>query len=611
MEKTWDYMTSIIRVLSDTTINQIAAGEVIENPASVVKELVENAIDAGSTEICIECIGGGFQLIKVADNGSGMGHDDAILSIERHATSKIKEIDDLEKVFSMGFRGEALSSIASISKLIIHTCKADTTMGTKVTCYGGKIIGVETSPRRNGTTIEVSSLFYNVPARKKFQKSAIAAQMEVTKVIVHLALGFPHISFKLIANNKEVVAVQAKQGVLQTQVINAAEQLLGEEFTKQTLKVEYQGEGIKIVGLTGLPTYAKKNKSAQYLYINNRHILSSLVSNAVLEAYAFAIDTKSFPVFLLHLSIPAHAVDVNVHPQKKQVRFQDELFIHTSIKEAVDQTFGSVVTTSNIDTTTRHHTAPLVEPSVQKHNVPDNWQHRSSWHKPAPFPVGEQQNFVSMQQHISFLLVHDNIGWIHPQELSSFQSDVFALSNETGIVLVDLKELQRTLFYHESYSKIKQKQTMQDIQQLMFPIVFAFDRDKIELFSLYQQWLILLGVKIQLQGLKVLVIGLSDSLSTNTLEEYLEEVIDILALGNDASSFTEQCMHKLCLAFIRYACYRNIKQEQASALVRKFFEKKYTNFSPFKKPIFIHVDENGIDKLFQSHQKSIFSSCEK
>lgn len=316
-----------IQVLSEETINQIAAGEVIENPASVVKELLENALDAGATQIVVEIKGGGFQSIRISDDGCGMEQDDALLSLERHATSKIKEVEDLQQLQTMGFRGEALASIAAVSQMTLTTASHT---ATRIEIEGGKILHVGPASRTRGTTIEVRSLFYNVPARKKFQKSAAASGVEIHRALVALSLGHPEVSFELIHNEQRVFSATPSLGRPFVEALRMRmKEVLGEGFGG--LHVAHES----LRGFLGVPSETRPNRTGQYLFINRRLVTSPLISFAVRDAYGTRLDKDRHPIYVLHLNLPSDVVDVNVHPQKKEVRFQDEAGIRRKVQEAV------------------------------------------------------------------------------------------------------------------------------------------------------------------------------------------------------------------------------------------------------------------------------------
>lgn len=304
--------------LPASVVNQIAAGEVVENPASIVKELIENSLDAGAKRISVDIVAGGQQLIRVEDDGCGMSPDDALLSLERHATSKIQTVEDLQELATMGFRGEALAAISSVSHFELKT--SDGT-GTRVLAEGGKVVAVEPCARNRGTTIEVRSLFYNVPARKKFQKSQSANSSQVTKIVEILALAHPEVAFVL--NGKEFAPSSQKVRI---------EEILGEH--------EHEVKGKGISGFVAAPGKAMATRTGQYLFINKRPIFSPLLSKAVKEAFGTRIAEHAYPRFVLFLDIAPDMVDVNVHPQKREVRFRDEGAIFRLVQHAVESTFS-------------------------------------------------------------------------------------------------------------------------------------------------------------------------------------------------------------------------------------------------------------------------------
>ena len=311
-------MKQKILKLPETVINQIAAGEVVENPASIVKELIENSLDAGARHIAVDIIGGGQQLIRIEDDGCGMSPEDALLCLERHATSKIRDVEDLQTLGTMGFRGEALAAIASVSHFELKT--SDGT-GTRILAEAGRVITLEPCARNRGTTIEVRSLFYNVPARKKFQKSASANSAQVTRVIETIALAHPEVAFSL--NGREFAPTDQKRRI---------EEILGPH--------EHEVFSDSISGFVAAPSKAMSTRTGQYLFINRRPIFSPLLSKAVKEAFSTRIGEHSYPRFVLFLEVSPDSVDVNVHPQKKEVRFRDEGAMFRLVQSAVAKVFA-------------------------------------------------------------------------------------------------------------------------------------------------------------------------------------------------------------------------------------------------------------------------------
>lgn len=324
-------MTASIRLLDDMTINQIAAGEVVENSASVVKELVENALDAGALHITVEILAGGRQLIRVSDDGSGMSRDDARLSLLRHATSKILAAEDLASLVTMGFRGEALAAIGSISKLrLITNATGDERQGHMIVQEGGVVVEECSCLHKKGSTLEISALFYNTPARRKFQRSISHETASVTKVIEQIALAYPEVSFILQQGGERLIARGAES------LENRMRALLGQQ---EWSAIKASEGPYSLSGFISPPEHSRPNRSGQYLFINNRVVTSPLVAAGVLAGYGTLLETKRFPLFVLHLNMAPHLVDVNVHPQKEEVRLKDESFLRQWIAEEVAKVF--------------------------------------------------------------------------------------------------------------------------------------------------------------------------------------------------------------------------------------------------------------------------------
>jgi len=334
-------MTSKIRVLSDHTINKIAAGEVIENPASVVKELVENSLDAGATEIHVEIRGGGRQLIRITDDGCGMNNDDALLCLERHATSKIRSVEEIHDISTMGFRGEAIPSIASISKFTLLTRPVDEkgespATGSMVIVDGGKLISCTPVACAPGTTIEIKSLFFNVPVRKKFLKSPTIDANEILKTVSLMALGYPAVKFHLTNDGKNMLSTPpVLEKSFDKRLKARIGEVIGQDFLENSVFLTHENQGFEVQGVVGVPGYTRHNRSGQYLFINQRAVYSPLVAYAVKDGYGTALPTGRHPTFVLHLSVPGGLVDVNVHPQKREVRLRQEPIIRDLIAKAI------------------------------------------------------------------------------------------------------------------------------------------------------------------------------------------------------------------------------------------------------------------------------------
>ncbi len=397
--------------LSESVINQIAAGEVVENPASIIKELLENSIDAGATQIVIRIRGGGQILIEVDDNGCGMCQEDAILSLERHATSKIRTADDLFTLSTMGFRGEAVAAIASVSLMEIKT--SDGNVGTWIKAKGGTIEEMIPNARNQGTTVTVRSLFFNVPARKKFQKSISANTAQVTKVIEIIACANPEITFTYFSQD--------------ARILHLPKQTKKERIEAIFGSFEHEGNANDCWGLFRAPLHAKTQRRDQVLFINKRPIFSPLIANAVKAGYGTRLDENMYPPFVLFLELDPALIDVNVHPQKKEVRFAQQNALFSKVEMFV----------GNLFVQKSFFSSPLVFEEPQ-----------FSFCEPTPF------SFPAIQQTLEFV--------VHARPL--YVLGKYLLMEKEGLILVDLQSARSRIFFEEIVSGKPQLQT------LLFPL---------------------------------------------------------------------------------------------------------------------------------------------
>lgn len=328
---------SKIRVLADHVANQIAAGEVVERPASVAKELVENSIDAGATRITIEIEAGGRRLLKVSDDGEGMVRDDAVLAFERHATSKIRASEDLAAIGTLGFRGEALASIASVAKVELTTFTEGANAATRVTIDGGRMRAVKDAAHPRGTTIVVRDLFFNIPARRKFLRSEATETYHLANLVTHYALAHPEIAFTFANNGREMVrAAPAKD------LRERAYQIFGEEFLENLLEVNGgESQVARVTGYVSAPRDRRTSRDSQYLFVNRRFVRDRMIGRALSEGYRSILPHGVYPAALLFIETPLEEVDVNVHPAKTEVRFRRQPAVADAVREAVKGALAS------------------------------------------------------------------------------------------------------------------------------------------------------------------------------------------------------------------------------------------------------------------------------
>lgn len=324
-------MSQRISILPETLTNKIAAGEVVERPASVIKELIENSLDAGATDIAVEIYAGGRKRISVTDNGHGMSREDALLSLERHATSKIKNDSDLEKILTLGFRGEALPSIASVSRFSLKTRELGSTEGTAISIEGGRVRDVKACGMATGTVITVEQLFFNLPARLKFMKSAETETGHVCDVVTRLAISRPDVAFSCTTDDREVLKLQRSD--LQRRL----SQIVGKESAMHLYEVKRLDDYASITGFVSSPYLVRSGTQGIYTYINGRFIRDKVVQHAIMQAYRSVIDRGRYPLAALFFEVPPEEVDVNVHPTKHEVRFRRQSLVHDAIAGAIEE----------------------------------------------------------------------------------------------------------------------------------------------------------------------------------------------------------------------------------------------------------------------------------
>lgn len=347
-----EILSDKIQLLPDNIANQIAAGEVIQRPSSAVKELLENAVDAGATEIRLLVADAGKSLVQVIDNGSGMSETDARMSFERHATSKINNIDDLFRIRTMGFRGEALASIAAVAQVELKTKRAEDETGTYIEIENSMVKKQEPVACTQGTSIAMKNVFFNVPARRNFLKSNPVEMRHIVDEFIRVAMAFPEISFFLTANGQEMFHLTG--GTLKQRIVH----LLGTSYTSKLVTVQEKTDYLNIYGFTGKPDTAKKTRGDQYFFVNNRFIRSAYLNHAVMSAYQQMIPADSFPMYVLFIDLDPAQVDINVHPTKQEIKFEDEKIIYAFVQSAVKHALAqfSITPTLNFD----------LDPSIQQ-----------------------------------------------------------------------------------------------------------------------------------------------------------------------------------------------------------------------------------------------------
>lgn len=617
-------MSGKIRILSDQTINEIAAGEVIENPCSVIKELVENAIDAGSTEITVEMRGGGRQLIRITDNGCGMIPDDAMLCLERHATSKIRSSHDIFAVGTLGFRGEAVPSIAAISKFTLLTSPRghENPQGTLVMVDGGKIISSGPAVREPGTTFEIKQLFFNVPVRKKFQRSPVYDAQEIEKLCVAFALAHPHIQFKLISNEETIINTGVGQGedILGQRI----EALLGKDIRSQMKPAHAALDSFVLSGFVGLPSLHRPNRTGQYLFINGRSVVSSWISHLVKESFGTMLPTGRHPLFILNLSIPHNSVDVNVHPQKREVRFSNDLnireLIRSALNPALHPSFDIPIETSYIPSQAPITPAPA--PAAWKNNpwaipIDENEivkkfdaapERKIVEHKPlpwenetiAPIQVAPTtfQAPLDLPQIIAPRLLATLNGYLMIEGSSLKGSPLYSDKNdECAFALID----QRRAHHRIIYEKCMQIDTRSfHLQPLLVPQPLKLSTQEAQLLSLHAQTLNRVGITVQQIGPQAWAVdSIPHFMDSVNIQELIEELLQALQI--DKPDLLHSALAEKLAAFAgKNSISRSEKLsfEEGQALLSQLCGSKQPFFCPQGKPIIVSLSHLELQKKF-------------
>lgn len=528
----------IIKRLDIQTINKIAAGEVVENPASVVKELVENALDAGANEITVEYLAGGLKLLRVIDNGCGMSDEDAQLAFEQHATSKITSVEDIHDIATKGFRGEALASIAAVSKVRLATSQDD--HGVEVSINGGVFQGISPVARGRGTTIEVQDLFYNIPARKKFQKSPAAASTELIKTMIMLMLAHPNVHFRLMSQGR--VQLEGKDPDMKTRI----DEVLGKHFMQESFRVEYTEGALSLTGYIGSPRLARMNRAGQYLFVNKRGVSAYQISLAVKDGYGTRIDEKKHPLFVLFLDVPGKGVDVNVHPQKREVRFTDESFIKDFVRKGIAKSFFEKTTEYQFPKVA--YQEPIF--SLQE-TAPFDWSEETMRQ---PF-FQEEEHIHVVGKYAHFLLI-----------AAPF------LSFDEGLVLVHLKRARKRVFFEKAHTEAMA------LQKLMTPEIIGETITETE-----AETLLAAGISARPFGEKEVVIDAVAHDLTNVREVFLSS-LDVLRKGSSLAEKRESSLKLLALKHIREEWEKKTESE-ALALIRQLLKTKEPLICPEGKTI--------------------------
>ncbi len=584
-----------IRQLPNTLINQIAAGEVVERPASVVKELVENALDAGAKRVDIELEEGGLRLIRIRDDGAGIAEAELPLAIQRHATSKISSLEDLEEVATLGFRGEALPSIASVSHFSISSKTSNQTNGARIEITGGEVHGVVPHPHPQGTTIEVRDLFFNVPARRKFMKAERTELNHIEDWLRSLALAKPLVELRISHNGKMIKHYRPNQDWAEHhQRITEA---LSEGFTQQSIAIDHNGAGLGLQGWVGLPTASRSSADQQFFYVNGRAIKDRLVAHAVRQAYSDVLFHGRHPSFVLFLTLDPRRVDVNVHPAKHEVRFRDGRLVHDFIYRTLHEALagaraGAVESrVESIGSYALNETAPMQSGlGLPVREVPANYLSQYAALYRAPGSTSEP-----LQMPVTDETQAPPLGYALAQ-----LHGIFILSeNEQGLILVDMHAAHERI----TYERLKAAKDAEGIrsQTLLVPMAISVSEREADVAEQHHQALAELGFELRRSGPQALSIRAVPALLADLDSKTI--VLDVLAdLREHGSSQTlEQTRNELLSTL---ACHTSVRANrrltipEMNALLRDMEATERSGQCNHGRPTWVQLTKAELDKLF-------------
>lgn len=613
-------MMKKIHKLPSLLVDQIAAGEVIERPASVVKELVENAIDAGATRISIEIENGGKKCIKVTDNGSGLPKDDMTLAIQRHATSKIHSLEDLEALNSLGFRGEALPSIVSISRFTLISKTQDESHAYQLQCLGGACEEVKPAQHPQGTTIEVRDLFYNTPARRRFLKTDRTEFLRIDELIKRVSLSRFDIGFTLIHNGK---TIRSSQGGDQdaTKKMRLV-QLCGKDFFDNAFYIDEQRHGMRLYGWVAKPSWNRASADRQFFYINGRMIKDKLIGHAVRQAYQDVLFHGRFPAFVLYFELDPSWVDVNVHPTKHEVRFRESQQVHGFIFGSLNHALSQTTPGSELkkDNETAFNSANISPVDYSKMQSSLSFGNRGSSAYTPTTQIGEKPaNYLQSVAQASQSLPDINIAaTAQKDQMSNGNHEnnhddipplgyakaqihgVFIIAeNANGMVVVDIHAAHERITY-EWFKKALATEGIRS-QTLLVPIAITVSERETHAVEQHQQWFSKLGLELQVGSKESIIVRKVPTLLVKTdIESLIKDVLsEIVTLGS--STKIEASMNELLSSMACHGSVRANRQMtivEMNALLREMENTERADQCNHGRPTWVQMDMKQLDKLF-------------
>ena len=596
-------MSDIIHLLPDAIANQIAAGEVVQRPASVVKELMENSIDAGGTRIQLIVKEAGRTLIQVVDNGLGMSETDARMSLERHATSKIKTADDLFKLTTMGFRGEALASIAAVSQFEMKTRPADKELGTLLVVEGSEVKRQEPVSTDKGTSISVKNLFYNIPARRNFLKSNPVEMRHIVEEFQRIALAHPEISFVLVQGDESIYDLEPAK--LAQRIVG----LFGKTYQEQLAPCQEETDLLSVSGYVGKPQSAKRTRGEQFIFVNQRFIRNNYLNHAVMGAYEGLLTENTFPFHVLFITIDPRHIDVNVHPTKTEIKFDDERAVYAVVRAAVRQALGAHNLTPALDYSAdvnlvnklsqsqalsrEQYLDEQLGSSLQRSNL-KNWEKLFEDERPAQsalFGQAEATGRSEVKQFSSSPPVR--------MELFQLQPGYIVRTVKNGLMIIHQEAAhERVLF--ESFVKKMQDKSGSTIQSL-FPQTVTFSTADFTLVMEMEREISSLGFQFEVFGKNAIVVtGLPTEAAGKNEKDLFEGLIE--QFKQNQSALEVPLRDNLARSLAKRAAIRMgqvLTREEMESLVERLFSSHNPNYSPDGNTTFFIFETSKIESHFR------------
>jgi DNA mismatch repair protein MutL len=602
-----------ILLLTDNIANQIAAGEVIQRPASAVKELLENAVDAGATEIKLFVNDAGKSLVQVIDNGSGMSETDARMCFERHATSKIQTIDDLFHIRTMGFRGEALASIAAVAQVELKTRKADEETGVYIEIENSEVKKQQPIAIHIGTSIAMKNLFFNVPARRNFLKSNAAEMRHIVDEFTRVALAFPHVFFSLTSNGQQIFYLEA--GSLKQRIL----QLLGNNYNTKLVSVNEETDYLNIYGFVGKPETAKKTRGDQYFFVNNRFIKSAYLNHAVLNAFQEMISTDSFPIYVLFIDLDPTQVDVNVHPTKQEIKFEDEKIVYAFVQAAIKHALAQFSITPTLDFELDASIQQLS--SIQQPFTEEKKSAAASTSIFKTFTQKHQAHFIESNQKAELrhwkdsldenrqgedFLTHDSRLTTHESrltlqedtELTQLQNTYILVPSNRGFLLVHQQAAHERILYERLMQAVQGKPVA--AQRSLFPVTVELAPSDAAILGELMTDLHHLGYMIEPFGNNTFVIqGTPADVDQGNEKNIIDGLLEQYKHFNNEMKLSKR------EGLVRSAAWqqsiktgKKLGEKEMRMLVENLFSCEQSNSTPGGKPTYLEFKQEQLERLF-------------